>query len=612
MKNISLIIPLIGKYSTLIDNFEKTVLSLEKIKEDVEIIFISYDSSWRFSPQYQLLGVTLTGCKIIELKEKAGSFGYLLNKGLESVESKFTICMLLSQVGIMSDTQLILEYIKNNCIDNQIGYITRTKDNLIYPSNQVNYGHLQIKKIYNLGDLIIPTHILKKFKFNEDSLLEQDLDWDISLRLSRNYDFISMITSGYESQKLNNYPFEENYMISNDIIHRYIIALGTQEKYSQYEVKKMFLNDLKTLEKKRIEKIILKETSPDRKNNKSEPYKITILGGFWEYHHNQICFFNYFDKLFGLGFCSYKVGFDNEVDESFLKNSDLVILTRCRSENAIRLVEYCNEKKIPTIYMIDDNWISIGRDYPEAYGNLFVSGNPNYDNFIKIISLCDETWCYNEILEEDIKKYAKKTFKFKLNVDTEMYKPLKVKSDEKIIIGYAGSLRSNNEAFKAMIELAKKYDYIEVFVVGILSSEQEKLFEGIKYKREDFMPYVRYSKMISDISPDILLAPLDDNRTSNSKCFNKYLESATIRAVGIYSKVKPYTDIIEDGKNGFLVEKNTVNEWLTKLELAIKDKSKLRNMQIEAHEHIEENYSTVVLLDEFAQEVKRMVKIKND
>lgn len=589
MKKISIIIPLIGDYSELIDNLESAVVKLKQIQNCVDIIFVSYNSSWRFSPQYQLLKISLEECKVIELEQKVGSLGLMLNKSLEIIETELITCIPLNQVECINDIEIISEYIKKNPLKNEIGYITRMESDFPYPSNQVNYGHLQIRKIYNLSDLVIPTNILKTFKFNEDNMLQYDLDWDITLRLAREYDFTSIMISSYKSKKMIDYPFERHTLISNDIIHRYIIALGSQYRLSQYEVKKLFFEDIK-----------------------KSSYKITVLGGYWEYHHNQICFFNYFEKLFGQGFCSYKVGFDNEVDEYFLKESDLVIFTRCRSENSLKLIEYCKKNKVPTIYMIDDNWISIGRDYPDVYGNLFVTGNPNYDNFIKAISLCDETWCYNEILEEDVKNYAKKTFKFKLNVDTDMYKPLKPKCNDEIVIGYAGSLRSNNEAFEAMVKIAKKYKNVKLVVIGMISNEQGKLFEEIDCDIIEFMPYIRYSKMISNISPDILLAPLEDNRTSNSKCFNKYIESAVIKSIGIYSKVKPYTDIVEDGKNGFFVRDNSVDSWIEKLEIAINDIENLRRMQKNAYEHVEYNYSTRVLLHEFLEEIERVVKNKND
>ena len=608
MKSISIVIPLIGEYPELIDNLESAINALDSIQKRVDIIFVSYDSSWRFSPQYQLLNISLKECKVLELDQDLGSLGLMLNKAIETIQTKLTIFIPLNQIDCINDIEAILKYIKNNSLENEIGYVARNEENKEYPSNQVNYGHLQIKKIYNLADLIIPTDILKKFRFNEDELLQYEIDWDISLRLARRYDFVNIIISQYKSKKFTEYPFENHFTISNDIIHRYVLSLGSQENLSQYEIRNMFIRDLKKSDRERVEKSRLKINTENKEENSETPYKITVLGGFWEYHHNQICFFNYFEKAFGTGFCTYKVGFDNEADRDFIEGSDLVIFTRCRSENSIQLIEYCNEKGIATIYMIDDNWISIGKDYPEVYGNLFTKGNPNYDNFIRAISLCDETWCYNEIIEEDISRYAKRTFKFDLNVDTDMYKPLKEKCNDKIIVGYSGSLRSNNEAFEAMVKIAKKYKNIEIVLIGILSKEQEDLFHGLNYERKDFMPYVKYSKMISNISPDILLAPLEDNRTSNSKCFNKYLESATLEAIGVYSKVKPYTDIIEDGVNGYFVEKNTVNSWFDKLEVAILDIQKLRTMQKYAYENVENNYSTSSLLDKFKKEIERVVE----
>jgi glycosyltransferase involved in cell wall biosynthesis len=96
---------------------------------------------------------------------------------------------------------------------------------------------------------------------------------------------------------------------------------------------------------------------------------------------------------------------------------------------------------------------------------------------------------------------------------------------------------------------------------------------------------------LGNSKPDLLLAPLEQNRTSMSKAPNKYLEYSVIGAAGIYSNIHPYTDVIQSGVNGILVEDN-IDEWKKAiLELIIHPKQ-MRHIAITAKNDVIENYST--------------------
>ena len=97
------------------------------------------------------------------------------------------------------------------------------------------------------------------------------------------------------------------------------------------------------------------------------------------------------------------------------------------------------------------------------------------------------------------------------------------------------------------------------------------------------MPLEEYNMYMREHHFDIGFAPLEDVWFCNRKYYNKYLEYAKVGICGIYSNCLPYTYIIKDGINGFLVDPDPA-QW----ELAICkciDDAKVRDMIVETSQN---------------------------
>ena len=136
--------------------------------------------------------------------------------------------------------------------------------------------------------------------------------------------------------------------------------------------------------------------------------------------------------------------------------------------------------------------------------------------------------------------------------------------------------------------LYRKYgDRIELTVIG-----PQIETEGISLivKNVDRMPMAKYNQYMKSHDFDIGLAPLFDFELGRSKYFNKYLEYTRNQICGIYSNVLPYTMVIEDKKNGFLVN-NEPECWYDTICKLVEDEC-LRNKCIQkATEHVLLEYS---------------------
>ena len=88
------------------------------------------------------------------------------------------------------------------------------------------------------------------------------------------------------------------------------------------------------------------------------------------------------------------------------------------------------------------------------------------------------------------------------------------------------------------------------------------------------------------------------------------MEYSALGIPAIYSKVQPYTFVVEDMENGLLAE-NTKESWESKLTLAIEDES-LREKIIEnAQKHIQENFSQEKVINEIKDKINCFINYKS-
>lgn len=587
---LSLIVGLFGRYEKLCSKFDKLVSNIKELESDIEIIIVSDGKEWTYAPLYQMIKIFNPNTKFIVLEERSSIPAVVFKEGLKYTTGEYIMFSHLFCENTFENIKLF-----NDCEEysDKVLYIKNNNTGNLKTEISIDslYGYLLSCKFISLSDVIIKKQALNGIEYiNTNLILQKDFDRLLLIKLASKYKFKIIGETLHDIYSLDNYPFIKNFRFSQDIVDRYltyntnILNNGKIQKQIDDE----FIGDLN------LEYLTNRIGSKIKYKNKKYDkfYKITVLGGYWEHHHNQICFFNYFNRLAGEGFCTYKTLFEYDSTIDDIKDSDLVIFSRCRSTNMLTLLDYCKENNIPTLYMIDDNWISLSKDYPDTYGKFLKKGNLEYDNFIKAISSCNATMCYNDLVKEDLSDKAKKIIKFEISIEHEMFKNnnARDKNNDEIYIGFAGSMRWDNTAFIALGRIARRYKNIKLFLLGTVSSEQKKSFKDIEYISIPFSNYSNYINFITQLNPDIIIAPLNKDRSSMSKCYNKYIESGILSCIGIYSKQKPYIDVINDGENGVFVEDESVEGWYKKLEETLLNVKKLRRMQKSAYDDVYANY----------------------
>lgn len=620
-KKLSLVLLLLGKAHMQVQRLDAALRAIEAIEKNVDIVIAADSLQWSTSPRMQMLEVRKPEYKIIYDEENGGLPARTMNLGLSQATGEYVFFAKLSdpiadRVRVYLEQITILFKKKKNQQDEYdkgkaIFLLPQVQPPAVGPLEGNEYGWLMCEAV-DAGAFCVPRSVLTQIgHIDENPLLYLEIERWYALAVSGNSSLIRVAAdeklSASKLSSSGEARFLPHHAPPSDLAIRYAqYANGINAKKAPpEEIAQRFAKDLSAEDAR-----IYEQLTGIRRCESETGRKILLVGGWWEYHHEQICFLNYLEKLQGSGLGTYRTCYENGLPFERMLDYDLVIFVRCRSESAIRSMKICRALHIRTVYMIDDNWLSIAKDYPALYGKLFVPGNPNYELFLDALTLCDVTWLFNETLEKDMLPYTNKTVRFQISVERDGFKTehIRERTNDKIYVGFSGSLRYSDEAFRALAAYARRHKNIQLVFMGILSEAQRSLFRNMTVIEFGFMSYKQYAKHIARIAPDLLIAPLDDNHTNQSKCYNKYIESAVVGAACIFNNVEPYNAVVRDGENGFLLDGHTAEDWYQKLEEVLSNLPLLRNVQKAAYDDIIRHHTTDQLLPGFEGVMKDLLK----
>ncbi|MFN5542489.1 MAG: glycosyltransferase family 4 protein [Betaproteobacteria bacterium] len=335
--------------------------------------------------------------------------------------------------------------------------------------------------------------------------------------------------------------------------------------------------------------------------SRGRPLEIVVVGGVNEPAHNQLCFFNYFALMRDWGAVNWRVVLDERAAESDILGADLVIFSRVRNDAGVALMAACQRHHVATLYMLDDNWIWLGREWDE-YAPIFSPGAAPYENFLKLVGEADVTLTYREPLADDLRPYARRVITLPTNVDLRAFVgTVGKKATRRHKIGYVGSLRKNMVAFDALIEIVRRRDDVDLFV---MSNALPAEFEALPKARVHFEPYqfnyTAYAATVVAAALDVLVAPVGKTRFEASKCPNKYLEISAAGAVGVYSRAEPYTTYVQDGVTGLFAD-DAVASWVAAIERLLDDPDQRSKIADQARRHIATQFDTHAVLPAFVE-----------
>lgn len=194
----------------------------------------------------------------------------------------------------------------------------------------------------------------------------------------------------------------------------------------------------------------------------------------------------------------------------------------------------------------------------------------------------------NAYLANYAKQFNSNTIVIPTTIDTDFHKPIldSSRTDKKIVIGWSGSISTIKHfelAIPALKKITAKYpNQIEIHVIG----------QGI-YSHPELNCVGKKWSSVTEVEDlclfDIGIMPLPNDEWVKGKCGLKGLSYMACSVATVMSNVGVNSEIIEHGKNGFLV--TTEQEWIDCLSRLIENKKLRQQLAEEGRKTVVEKYS---------------------
>lgn len=303
----------------------------------------------------------------------------------------------------------------------------------------------------------------------------------------------------------------------------------------------------------------------------------------------------YFQKLKILIRSFYK----RKNDVKNVKKTDIVFIQReAFMTGSTRFERKFKKTGAKIIFDFDDSiWLFNVSDANKSFKWL-----KNAEKTASIISLADMIFAGNNYLASYAKQFNSNIKIVPTTIDTNQYKRLSREKNNKICIGWSGSITTIKHFSYALpfLELIKqKYgDLVTIKVIGDANYVNSELnIQGIGWNKDDELQEL--------CSFDIGIMPLPDDEWAKGKCGLKGLQYMALEIPTIMSPVGVNSQIIVDGKNGFLA--STINEWVAKLSLLIESESIRKTMGSEARKTVELEYSVESQKNNYLNALKELI-----
>lgn len=259
-------------------------------------------------------------------------------------------------------------------------------------------------------------------------------------------------------------------------------------------------------------------------------------------------------------------------------------------------------KKTKLIYDFDDSIF-----LPNvSENNKKLSFLKGYGKVKKIIKISDLVFAGNNYLFNYAQDYNKNVKIVPTTIDTIVYQNKFNNQNEKLIIGWSGSVTTIKH-FQYSIPFLKKLlfkykNIIEFKVIGDGNYYNEDLnIKGI--------PWRKNSELVDLCSIDIGIMPLPDDEWAEGKCGLKGLQYMALGIPTIMSSVGVNKEIIQDGVNGFLAKDDL--EWEKKLELLINSKDLRKKIGQNGRKTVEDKYSVKAWQNKYLEHFNNLINEKN-
>lgn len=299
-----------------------------------------------------------------------------------------------------------------------------------------------------------------------------------------------------------------------------------------------------------------------------------------------------FNELKNQGAFHYEVKNENEVTRELIASAKTIVFLRNVEPDAYRFLEWAKEMGKRTVYVIDDNFLTIPPTTPIG---LYYNDPARQETFKKFLTDAQIVKVDAPFFGEYIRsRFNENVVYFPASVDFAWMEQVKKpeREDGRIIIGYAGGYKE--EAFApvvpALLKILDYYgDFVKLEFFGFIPSRLIG-HPGISYL-EGGKDYKTYIHKLHQCTWDIGLAPLEDSLFNECKSNNKFRDYSSCMIAGIYSALPAYRDWVIHGETGYTMIRHSEDSWFAGLRQMIEDPALRRRIKQKAGELAREHFA---------------------
>lgn len=281
----------------------------------------------------------------------------------------------------------------------------------------------------------------------------------------------------------------------------------------------------------------------------------------------------------------------NSINVDRIRDAQLVVFQRDFSRKFSEfqtVIQHAHMAGIPVVLDLDDHLLALPPDHPDRRSHVFAG---SLVALLCAILEVDAITVASPVLEEVLKPYNPNVYVLPNYLDADIWKfrnPEMAEESDSVRILFMGTPTHKPDLdliSDVLTTIVEKYrERVSFVFCGINPPEKLARFEKTQYIPMGINDYRLFANKMQDVEADIAIAPLVDNLFNRCKSSIKYLEYSAIGLPGVYSKVDPYSAIINNGEEGFLVENH--DEWIEKISILIEDPARRKEMARRAQKQV--------------------------
>ena len=292
------------------------------------------------------------------------------------------------------------------------------------------------------------------------------------------------------------------------------------------------------------------------------------------------------EVLKGQGALSYTAIKEKDATIHDILGHDAVLFFRSSSPDLLKLLYFAKLSGKPVIFAVDDNFFELAHSEIGAMDPVRLCAHERF------IREADNVMVYSNPMLERAGRLNKNAVKMVPGLDFSILEGLERQADRgKTRIVYA-TWRNKRDILSdlfipAIKKLLQEYGgQVEMHFWGYVP-EELKGMPGVYFMPR--MDYDTYLKRLYSGCFNIGLAPLKDDEFHRSKTNTKFRDYGACGIAGVYSDVDVYSDCVNDGETGLIVD-NTLEGWYGGMKRLIDNPGLRASIKDKAFKYVREHY----------------------